>query len=203
MHSTGTRGCAYVLPITSTRIRVFGGTAGRYVESDERHPINEYGRQKVQLEDLALGTGRALVCRTSAVFGHEPRRKNFVYQLVDRLREGRVFVVPSDQLITPTYAPSLARAVADLIDIGATGIFHTAGPRVFDRLTFSRIVAGVFEVAPSLSVPRPTSELGLSARRPLRCDLDAGAVRKLLGHPLIEPREALRHLAAARRTNRR
>ena len=67
---------------------VFDGTAGRYDESDERRPINEYGRQKVQLEDLVLATGRGLVCRTSGVFGADPLRKNFVCQLVDHLRAG-------------------------------------------------------------------------------------------------------------------
>jgi dTDP-4-dehydrorhamnose reductase len=174
---------------------VFDGTAGRYVESDERHPINEYGRQKVQLEDLALGTGRALVCRTSAVFGHEPRRKNFVYQLVDRLREGRVFVVPSDQLITPTYAPSLARTVVELIDGGTTGVVHTAGPRILDRLAFSRIAAATFGLPATLLAPRLTSELGLSAPRPLRCGLSVELVRTHLGRPLTDPEAALHELA--------
>src|SRR5919204_254988 len=94
------------------------------IGADGRAPINEYGRQKVDLEDLALATGRALVCRTSAVFGEDPKRKNFVYQLVDRLRAGETFTVPSDQVITPTYAPSLARAMVDLIRAGATGMYH-------------------------------------------------------------------------------
>src|SRR5207302_3268738 len=65
---------------------VFDGAKGEYVEDDERRPINEYGRQKVALEDIALGTRRGLVCRTSAVFGADPKRKNFVLQEVDRLR---------------------------------------------------------------------------------------------------------------------
>jgi dTDP-4-dehydrorhamnose reductase len=175
---------------------VFDGTAGTYAEGDERHPINEYGRQKVGLEDLALATGRALVCRTSAVFGYEPRRKNFVYQLVDQLRENRPFDVPADQLVTPTYAPSLASAVVELIEAGATGVVHIAGPLVVNRADFSRMVANTFGVPSSLLRPRPTSELGLAAPRPLRCGLKVELVQKRLGHPLTDPEMALRELAA-------
>jgi dTDP-4-dehydrorhamnose reductase len=175
---------------------VFDGAAGTYAEGDVRRPINEYGRQKVELEDLALATGRALVCRASGVFGYEPSRKNFVCQLVDHLRAGRAFDVPGDQLITPTYAPSLATGVVELIDRGVTGVVHTAGPHVLGRSDFSQMVADTFGVRSALLRIRPTSELGLVAPRPLRCGLDVGLLHGLLGHSLTHPREALRDLAA-------
>jgi dTDP-4-dehydrorhamnose reductase len=138
---------------------VFDGTAGRYAEQDERLPINEYGRQKVELEDLALATGRGLVCRTSGVFGADPRRRNFVLQLVDRLRAGQPFEVPSDQLITPTYAPALAVAVAALVRRGETGIVHVAGPRIIGRLEFARLIAETYKLPAELLRARPTAEL--------------------------------------------
>src|SRR5205814_7472669 len=123
---------------------VFDGAAGKYGEDDRRSPINEYGRQKVALEDIAIATGRGLVCRTSGVFRDDPKRKNFVYQLVDRLRSGETFDVPSDQLITPTYAPSLARAVVRLAERRQTGIYHVAGPEIMARLEFAQLVADAF-----------------------------------------------------------
>src|SRR2546430_13438388 len=98
---------------------VFDGRAGSYREGDAVAPLNEYGRQKVALEELARKAERHLICRVSGGFGAEPDRKNFVLQLVDRLRGDGTFVVPSDQLITPTDAPSLARVVIDLVDRGA------------------------------------------------------------------------------------
>jgi dTDP-4-dehydrorhamnose reductase len=175
---------------------VFDGAAGQYAETAERHPINEYGRQKVELEDLALASGRALVCRTSGVFGYERQRKNFVTKLVDHLREGQAFDVPSDQLITPTYAPSLGSAVVDLVEEGATGIVHTAGPRILSRADFSTRVAEAFGLPTSLLRMLPTSELGLVAQRPLRCGLNVDLVKHRLGHPLADAQDALRELAA-------
>jgi len=174
---------------------VFDGTAGGYAEPDERGPINEYGRQKVELEDLAIATGHGLVCRTSGVFGADPRRKNFVCQEVDRLRAGQPFDVASDQLITPTYAPALAGAVATLVKVGQTGIVHVAGPRILGRLEFARLVAQTYALPAELLRPRTTAELRLAAPRPLRCGLEVNRLRELLGADLTAPDVALRELA--------
>jgi dTDP-4-dehydrorhamnose reductase len=174
---------------------VFDGTAGAYSENDGRGPINEYGRQKVALEDIALATGHGLVCRTSAVFGDDPKRKNFVYQLVDRLRRGETFDVPSDQLATPTHAPSLARAVVSLAARGRTGVYHVAGPEVMRRDEFARLVAAAFRLDPSLLRPRLTRDLGLAAARPERAGLRTEKLRQDLGEALATPADALRELA--------
>ena len=170
---------------------VFDGTGGRYDEDDETAPLNEYGRQKVDLERIALGVGRHLVLRTSGVFGHEPAGKNFVCQLVRSLREGRSFIVPADQLITPTYAPSLAGAVATLVARGATGTFHVVGPRIMPRPAFAELVCQVFGLDPGLVDPRPTDELGLAAPRPRRAGLADEKIRGSLGHALADPEVGL------------
>jgi dTDP-4-dehydrorhamnose reductase len=175
---------------------VFDGTAGAYSEGDRRRPLNEYGRQKAELEDVVLATGRGLVCRTSAVFGHDPKRKNFVFQVVDRVGTGATFDVPSDQLVTPTYAPSLARAVVKLALERKTGIYHVAGPQVMGRVEFARLVAGAFGLNASLLRPRPTAELGLAAARPERAGLRTEKLSQETGESLTPPTVALRELAS-------
>jgi dTDP-4-dehydrorhamnose reductase len=177
---------------------VFDGTAGEYVEDDNRHALNEYGRQKVALEDVVLSTGRALVCRTSAVFGDDPQRKNFVCQLIDRLTAGRSFDVADDQLVTPTYAPALAAAVVALADRSASGVFHVAGPRVMNRADFAEEVAQVNRLDTRGIHRRPTNELGLIAVRPLRCGLTTDKLRATLGESLTEPMKGLREMASER-----
>ncbi len=176
---------------------VFDGSKGRYAEDDAVGPINEYGRQKVELEAIARGVRRHLVCRTSGVFGVEPAEKNFVYQLLRSLRAGRPFTVPSDQLITPTYADALAESVAELVDAGATGTVHAVGPRVLPRTAFAEMVCELFGLDPQLLVPRPTDELGLAAPRPRRAGLADDRIRGLLGHPLVDPGEGLRRMGQA------
>jgi dTDP-4-dehydrorhamnose reductase len=175
---------------------VFDGREGPYDEDHATAPINEYGRQKVALEEIARGLPRHLVCRTSGVFGWDDERKNFVCQIVDHLRSGRRFSVPNDQVITATYAPSLGTALRDLVDGGHAGVFHVAGPRVLPRVDLARSVARTFGLDESLIDERPTAELGFAAPRPRSAGLSTQRLRSAIGHGLVDPAPALSEMQA-------
>ena len=170
---------------------VFDGSAGPYGEDDAVRPINEYGRQKVEIERIARGLPSHLVCRVSGVFGWERARKNFVCQVVDRLRAAQRFDVPNDQLITPTYAPRLADAIVELLHRGASGTFHLAGPEIIGRVAFGEKVARAFGLDPAAIRGRPTVELGSVAPRPAAAGLRTDKLRVTLGHDLGPLDEAL------------
>lgn len=178
---------------------VFDGTRGPYREDDPVGPLNAYGSQKVALEELASSAPRHLVLRISGVFGEEARRKNFVWQLVDRLRVGATFDVPSDQVITPTDAASLGATVVEMLDRDIRGTFHAAGPEVMDRVAFARLIARTFGLDEGRIVPRPTAELGLRAKRPANAGLSDAKLRAALGHGLRSPLDALTDLARKER----
>jgi dTDP-4-dehydrorhamnose reductase len=117
---------------------VFDGHSGPYREDDAPHPISVYGRSKWNGEQAVLDRyPRALIIRTTVVYGPDPAGKNFLYSLLRALREGRPFRVPSDQISTPTYNRDLARATVALVASGATGVFHVAGSEVVSRLQFA------------------------------------------------------------------
>jgi dTDP-4-dehydrorhamnose reductase len=176
---------------------VFDGHRGPYSEDDPVSPINEYGRQKVALEAIARRAERHLVCRVSGVYGWSPARTSFVAQLVDRLRKGERFRVPSDQVITPTPAPDLARVVLELVDRGASGTFHCAGPEILTRPDFARRVASAFSLDGALLDAVPTASLGLLAPRPTNAGLRTDKVRRVLGHGLAPSATALADMARA------
>lgn len=170
---------------------VFDGRAGSYAEEDPVTPINEYGRQKVELEGLARSQAEHLICRVSGVYGWSQARTSFVAQLVDALRSSRRFSVPADQLITPTPAADLARAVVDLVERGARGLFHVAGPEILPRPEFARRAAVAFDLDPALLDAVPTARSGLAAPRPLRAGLRTEKLTRTLGHGLTPSTEAL------------
>ncbi len=176
---------------------VFDGVAGPYREDDAPNPMSEYGRQKVALEELARKAERHLVCRTSGVFGWEAIGKNFVCQLLRSLRAGEEFVVPSDQIITPTYAPDLARAVRELVDRGATGTIHVVGARPLPRTEFAVLVTSAFGIREDLLRPTPTAALRLAAPRPRNAGLRDDKLRTILGRSLLDPADALLAMRAA------
>lgn len=162
---------------------VFDGSAGPYAEDDLVAPINEYGRQKVALEELARSTDH-LICRASGVYGWSAARPSFVAQLVDRLGEGKRFSVPADQVITPTPAPDLAAAVVDLVESGQRGTVHCAGPEILARPEFARRTAMAFDLDPGLIDAVPTSSMGGRAARPANAGLRTEKLRSSLGRTL-------------------
>jgi dTDP-4-dehydrorhamnose reductase len=161
---------------------VFDGRSGPYAEDSPTNPLSVYGRAKRDAE-LALRDylgDRQLTVRTSWVFGPERQGKNFAYQLLRSLAEGRPVVCPEDQLSSPGYGPDVARAVVDLVERRSTGLIHVVGPDVIDRVAFAREIARRFGRDPGLVVARPTAELGQVAPRPLQGGLKIDRLESLL-----------------------
>ena len=73
-------------------------SAGPYSEKDAPAPLNVYGASKLAGEAAVLAADpSALVVRTNVVFGPESVGKNFVYQLLRKIRAGEPIDVPHDQ----------------------------------------------------------------------------------------------------------
>jgi len=171
---------------------VFDGAAGPYSECDACRPLNEYGRQKLECEQIiAERLDRYIIGRISGVYDWEKQEKNFVVRFIDCLSRGRVFKVPSDQVVTPTYAPNLARAVRRLVEYRHEGVFHLAGSVYMLRSEFAQLVANVFELDPTLIVPICTSELRLHAERPRSAGLRTDKAEAILDFRLAAPRDGL------------
>jgi dTDP-4-dehydrorhamnose reductase len=170
---------------------VFDGQAGPYDENSPTNPLSAYGRAKLDAEHAladALGD-HVLTVRTSWVFGPERQGKNFAYQLLKTLGEGRTLECPSDQVSSPSYGPDVARAVVGLAEANTSGLIHVAGPEVLDRVAFAQGIARAFGLDPGLIVGRKTAELGQGAPRPLIGGLLTPRLDAILPgvtHPLAE-----------------
>ncbi len=170
---------------------VFDGHAGPYDESAMPHPLSVYGQTKHEAElALAAALGDALlITRTTWVYGPERQGKNFAYQLVRSLSEGRSFTCPSDQVSTPSYSPDVARAVVLLAEQGRSGLVHVSGPDLLDRVAFARAIAAGFGYDPERIVGKTTAALGQAAARPLSSGLRTPRLNAWLPgvmHPLDE-----------------
>ena len=177
---------------------VFDGAAGPYAEDREVSPINEYGRQKVEVEQALpeVTGGDFMIARVSCVYGHERRRKNFVFQLWAALSEGREFRTPGDQIGTPTAAANAAEVVRDLLAAGERGVFHVAGAERMLRSDLARVAAEELGLDPALVRPVPTDELGLAAPRPRGAGLLIDRATAAAQTPLLGPRDGIRQMLA-------
>jgi dTDP-4-dehydrorhamnose reductase len=177
---------------------VFDGVNGPYDETALTRPLNEYGRQKQQVERLlpTLTDGDFMIARVSCLYGHEHSGKNFVYQLWSALSEGRQFRAPSDQIGTPTAVANAGEVIRELVLRGARGTYHVAGPEPMLRSEFALLAARELGLDPGLVCPTPTAELGLLAARPMGAGLLTARVRAAASRRLWPPREGIREMLA-------
>lgn len=169
---------------------VFPGDAARpYRPGDPTGPLNAYGRSKLAGEAAAREAGRALVVRTSWLYGEGG--PNFVDTISRLGRERDVLQVVDDQLGRPTWTGSLARTISELMEARAEGILHAAdaGEPVtwygFAREVLARRgIAARVEPVPSSAFPRP-------APRPRYSVLDCSETEAVLGRPLPRWQDAL------------
>ena len=99
-----------------------------YLETDDVHPLNQYGRSKLEGESNIQTSGaHHLILRTSWVFS--PHGQNFVKTMLRLGRERDRLRVVDDQVGSPTSAAAIARATTRILREGkirdeALGLYH-------------------------------------------------------------------------------
>jgi dTDP-4-dehydrorhamnose reductase len=147
---------------------VFDGASREpYVESDGVAPLCVYGQSKAEAEAWVLESHpAALVIRTSAFFGPWDQY-NFVTVMLRTLASGQTFVAADDSVVSPTYVPDLTHACLDLLIDGERGLWHLANEGEVTWAELARRVAELAGLDASMVQGKPTTALGLKARRPL------------------------------------
>jgi len=105
---------------------VFEGAAPPYREEDERHPVNEYGRLKVEAEDLVLQRDAGLVLRIPLLIGAGPTWKGsgFIYKTVAQIQDPTPSSLDHAGIRFPTWTNDVAEAAAHLLEIEGRGVYH-------------------------------------------------------------------------------
>jgi dTDP-4-dehydrorhamnose reductase len=161
---------------------LFDGAAGPYSEDAEPHPLGVYARSKLEAERRILAVHpKALILRTTVVYGPEPQGKNFIYQLIASLKAGMPMRIPQDQVSNPTYNYDLARASLELARFGMGGVFNVVGEDRVGRLDFAQEACRVFGLDASLLQGVSTASLKQRAARPLNAGLTTHKLRQALG----------------------
>jgi dTDP-4-dehydrorhamnose reductase len=153
---------------------VFDGEHGPYREEDKPNPISVYAESKLEGEKAVLDAtnGNALIIRTMGVYGEEPQKKNFVYQVVRNLSAANVMQVARDQFGNATGAANLADGTLRLIDRNLSGIWNLAGPDPnLNRAVFARAIARSYDLDEGLIEDVTTPQLNQAARRPKQAGL--------------------------------
>ncbi|TAL52943.1 MAG: SDR family oxidoreductase [Nanoarchaeota archaeon] len=158
---------------------VFDGKNGPYSETDNPHPINVYGKTKLDAEKIVQKSKNHLIVRSTLIFSLGYDEKNLLHIIVKSLKQGKKIEVVDDQLTCPISADNLAEALADLIRKDSKGIYNVAGPQRMSRFEFAIRAAKALEMDYSLIKPVKTSEFRKKAKRPLSAGLIVDKFKKI------------------------
>lgn len=173
------RECGADLIQISTDFVFDGSRREPYTEDGVPAPLSVYGESKRLGELAALEYERALVLRTSWLFG--PGGANFVTTMADLIAAKRKPLrVVADQIGCPTYTPFLARAIWEIAGLRISGILHYRNRDPVSWHAFACEIASLLE-DPDEVVAITSEELARPAPRPTYSVLDVAKFERLTG----------------------
>jgi dTDP-4-dehydrorhamnose reductase len=121
---------------------VFDGKRGNYGEGAAVNPLSVYGETKAEAERLVLRNASHTVIRTSLNAGISPTRdRGFNEEMRAAWEQGRTLNLFVDEFRCPIPAVVTGRAVWELVDKRATGLFHVAGAERLSRVEIGNALA--------------------------------------------------------------
>jgi dTDP-4-dehydrorhamnose reductase len=140
-----------------------------YSETDATNPINYYGSTKLEGEQQLLQIDKnALIIRTSWVYSSFGN--NFVKTMMRLMETKESINVINDQVGSPTYAASLAKAILDIVTIiekdkiDYNGIFNYSSNTTITWYEFALAIKEEIE-SKCIVNPIPTSAYPTAAKR--------------------------------------
>jgi dTDP-4-dehydrorhamnose reductase len=171
-----------------------------YDERSPTHPLNAYGASKLAGEEAIAASGaHALVLRTSWVYGL--RGRNFLRTMQRLGAERDTLDIVDDQVGTPNWCRTLARASAAILARGLpyaierAGLYHLSARGSTTWFGFARAIFGE-RTRPQLR-PIPTSAYPTPAQRPANSVLDTARFTATFGFALPQWRASLADCLAA------
>ncbi len=182
-----------IKPVFFSTEYIFDGENGPYGEDAAANPLNVYGRDKLAAEKLVESLRDYLIIRTTVIYGHDPKRKNFLLRMIDNIEKGNVVYAPIDQVTTPTYSANLSDALLELLRKDCLGIYNVAGSERLNRYEFALNGAEIFGVDKSAIIPKKTNGLNQKAKRPLSAGLLVDKLKRDTGFDMMSSVEGLKN----------
>lgn len=168
---------------------VFNGRVGWYQETDHANPINVYGQTKLEAEHQVLQNPRHTVLRIVLTAGTSLNGdRSFVEDMRRTARSGKTMTLYSDEFRCPLPAGVIARAIWELMNREATGLYHLGGRDRLSRWEIGQaLLARYSELQGHFFEGSVTGHTG--APRPRDLSLNCDKLQALLSFPIPGFRE--------------
>ncbi|HOP32871.1 MAG TPA: dTDP-4-dehydrorhamnose reductase [Candidatus Hydrothermia bacterium] len=169
---------------------VFDGKKGSpYTTLDEPHPINVYGKSKLEGEQHVIEImRRCFIVRVSWLFGFG--KANFPLKLLEMAKKQKTIKVAIDQINSPTYTVDAAKGVMELILKGKFGLYHVVNKGYCSRFEWAQEILRLIKW-PGEIQPGKMEDFPGIAKRPRFTALDTTKFERETGFFLPSWRDAV------------
>lgn len=195
---------AGIVPVFISTDYVYDGSRGRYSEDDPRRPVLAYGRQKKEVEDFLLGTGRPfMVIRTGRIYGLDEDDATLVTCIAASLRRGATLKMAADQVFSPSYVLDLCRGIGLLMADRSCGCYNLGPDSPISRFALAKLIKSRLDISTGDVIPCRLAEIPFGDRRPLDTSLDNRRFVQATGYRFATIPESVERLRALSSPDRR
>jgi dTDP-4-dehydrorhamnose reductase len=160
---------------------VFDGKTPFRSETESPSPVSNYGRTKLEGENLVLETlPESLIARVN-FFGRSEKKDSLFDFFYSRMKSGVGAFAYDDVFFTPTYAAETVRLILELANKSLTGLYHVVGNQRISKYEFAKLISSVFE---------------LDSRYITQVQAPSSQMSKLRGHDLSLSNQKLKSIGA-------
>ena len=162
-----------------------GSRAELYTESDETAPESVYGLTKVKGEQAVLAANPdALVLRVN-FFGWSRSKKSGILDFfVNSFTHHTPITGFQDYVVSSLYVGDLAEAMMDLVEHGASGVFHTVSSTPLSKFDFGLTVASTAGLPADSMVAGSLADATELAPRGHNLSLSTAKIEKVVGRAM-------------------
>ncbi len=175
---------------------VFDGIAGNYDEKSTVNPLNEYGRQKAEMEARLMQVcgDNVLILRLSKVYDLLNGSGTLLDEMVTKLMRNECLFAAGDQVFCPTCVNDVVSVVSRLLTMNASGLLHVAAPLKISRFALAQLVVKEFGLNINLVNEISLCDLQEGFARPLNTSLVSKMLNQLFCHKFKTVQEGITKL---------
>lgn len=162
---------------------VYDGETGYYDESVPTSPINDYGRQKTEVENHILAKyPENMIARLSKAISDDPCDKHLLSEWYAHIDDSRPIRCVKDETFTPTSVYDISRAVIESVEKKLNGVFHIVSPETFTRDELARLFLDILNSDLAIKI-EPVESFNFPEKRPRRTHLNGAKFEEYVGTP--------------------
>ncbi|MCH9632029.1 MAG: dTDP-4-dehydrorhamnose reductase [Chlamydiae bacterium] len=155
-----------IKPVFFSSDVVFDGKADLYQDESAANPINEYGSQKLLLEQLVPKIcDDYLMIRLSKTFSVERQDETFLHQLAKQVYSGKSIRAASDLVFNPINISDVIKAIDLLIQNNCNGTYNISGTETTSWYLLANQLADAIGLSKNKIEETSIDEFGKGASR--------------------------------------